>query len=158
MLLNGWKEIAGYFKCGVRTVQRWHRDLHLPVTRVRSGKRGPVLANSENLQEWMDARSSVVTAGSLQQRSSALREQTKLMGSSFLWLELDTGRHFARLAKTSKLSSTVARRRQAARKAYDRLQHFLSRKTLPKSELKEFHEELREFRRELEQLGEVFNT
>ena len=158
MLLNGWKEIAGYLKCGVRTVQRWHRDLHLPVTRVRSGQRGPVLANSENLQVWMNARSSLVTAGSLQQRSSATMERTKQEGSTFMWLELETGRQFAKLAQASKHGSTADRRRQAARKAYDTLQHFLSRKTLPKSELKEFHEELREFRRELEQLGEIFNT
>jgi hypothetical protein len=30
-LLNGWKEIAGFFGRGVRTVQRWEQQLGLPV-------------------------------------------------------------------------------------------------------------------------------
>lgn len=159
MLLNGWKEIAAYLKCGIRTAQRWHRDFHLPVVRVRSGKRGPVMADSENLKKWMDHRSSGVAADNAQQRSSAIVERTTQEGSTVMWLELETGRSFARLARTSKHSSATVRRLQAARKAYDALQRHLSRNTpLPKSELNNFREELREFRRELEQLGEVSDT
>ena len=160
MILNGWKEIAAYLKCGIRTAQRWHRDFHLPVIRVRSGKRGPVLADSENLKEWMNLRSSEVTAGNIQQHTSATIERTMREGSTFMRVELETGRTLARLARTSKHSSAKVRRLKAARKAYDTLQRYLSRNTsrLPKSELKDFHEELREFRRELEQLGEVFDS
>ena len=32
--LNGWKEIAGFLGKGVRTVQRWERELGLPVHRL----------------------------------------------------------------------------------------------------------------------------
>ncbi len=153
MLLNGW-----YLKCGVRTAQRWHRDLHLPVIRVRSGKRGPVMADSENLKEWMNHRSSKVASENVQQHTSAAIGRSTRERSTFMWLELQTGRQFAKLALTSTNASTTNRRRQAARKAYDTLQRHLSRNApLPKSELKEFHEQLRQFRRELEQLGEVFN-
>ena len=159
MLLNSWKEIAEYLNCGVRTAQRWHRDLHLPVTRVRSGRRGPVMARSEALDDWMIHRSSSVTAMETWERSSAATERTVREGNSFLWLELETGQNFAELAKTSKHPATIGRRRRAARKAYDTIHHYLSRKTyLPKSQLKTFHEELRAFRRELEQLGEAFDT
>jgi hypothetical protein len=158
VLLNSWKEIAAHLKCGVRTAQRWQRELHMPVMRVRDSKRGAVIAESEALDEWMRRRSSLLTGEAAGRRASALTEQSKLMRSSSMWLELDTGRQFARLAKTSKVSSTVARRRQAARKAYDTLRHYLSQHAvLSKSELKDFHEGLREFRRELEQLGEVFD-
>jgi|SRR5215470_2281467 len=56
MVLNSWKEIAAYLKCGVRTVQRWERDLDLPVYRPRPGKRGPVCAFPGELQIWMRQR------------------------------------------------------------------------------------------------------
>ena len=116
------------------------------------------MAHSENLKEWMNIRSSEVTAGNIQQHTSAAIERTRREGSTFMWLELETGRTFARLARTSKHSSVKVRRLQAARKAYDTLQRHLSRNApLPKSELNDFREELREFRRELEQLGEVFD-
>jgi len=32
MILSGWKEIASYLHCGVRTVQRWEVD-GLPIYR-----------------------------------------------------------------------------------------------------------------------------
>ena len=32
--LDSWKEIAGYLKRDVRTVQRWERDFGLPVQRL----------------------------------------------------------------------------------------------------------------------------
>ncbi len=154
MLLNGWKEIATYLKCGVRTAQRWQRELHLPIIRVRDGKRGPVMAESHNLDEWLKHRSESVTNETVQRRTSAAD-----VNSNFLWVELETGRQFARLAKTSKNASTIARRRQAARLAYDTLQRYLSRKVyLSQFELKDFHDKLQEFRQELEQLGEVFDT
>jgi len=42
--LNSWKEIATYLSRGVRTVQRWERELKLPVHRIGKGKRSPVYA------------------------------------------------------------------------------------------------------------------
>jgi len=38
MILSGWKEIASYLHCGVRTVQRWEMD-GLPIRRPLPGKR-----------------------------------------------------------------------------------------------------------------------
>ncbi len=47
-LLNSWKEIAAYMGRGVRTVQRWERDLALPVRRL--GKERTIVApRSEKL-------------------------------------------------------------------------------------------------------------
>jgi hypothetical protein len=52
-LLNSWKEIAAYLDRGVRTVQRWERELHLPVRRIGSGKRSPVCATVKELNFWI---------------------------------------------------------------------------------------------------------
>jgi hypothetical protein len=40
--LDSWKEMAGYLKRGVRTVQRWEREAGLPVRRLAREKRGAV--------------------------------------------------------------------------------------------------------------------
>jgi hypothetical protein len=55
-VLNSWKDIADYLHCGVRTAQRWERDLQLPVYRPRPGKRGPVCAFPAELQIWLRQR------------------------------------------------------------------------------------------------------
>jgi hypothetical protein len=52
--LNSWKEIANYLDRGVRTVQRWERELHLPVHRIGTGKRSPVYANIAELKFWLN--------------------------------------------------------------------------------------------------------
>jgi hypothetical protein len=51
--LNSWKEIAAYLGRGVRTVQRWERDLGLPVHRRNDGLRSPVFATTVELDQWM---------------------------------------------------------------------------------------------------------
>ncbi len=52
MILSGWKEIAGYLHCGVRTVQRWEAE-GLPVHRPAPYKRSHVIAHSEELDCWV---------------------------------------------------------------------------------------------------------
>lgn len=52
-MLNSWKEIAAYLGRGVRTVQRWERDLRLPVHRIGKGKRAPVYATVSELRFWL---------------------------------------------------------------------------------------------------------
>jgi hypothetical protein len=52
MLLNGWKEISNHVQRSVRTVQRWER-LGLPVTRITNSTRSPVIARSEEIDQWL---------------------------------------------------------------------------------------------------------
>lgn len=52
MILSGWKEIASYLHCGVRTVQRWEAE-GLPVHRPAPHKRSHVIAHSEELDRWV---------------------------------------------------------------------------------------------------------
>jgi predicted DNA-binding transcriptional regulator AlpA len=53
-VLNSWKEIAAYVGRGVRTVQRWERELGLPVRRPL-GKR-KVVALRQEIDAWISRR------------------------------------------------------------------------------------------------------
>ena len=55
MILKGWKDIAKYLGCGVRTVQRWEK-LGVPVRRPTKGARSAVMATTEELAAWLKAR------------------------------------------------------------------------------------------------------
>lgn len=57
-VLSGWKDIARYLGKGVRTVQRYERELHLPVRRV-SGTRGSVTTTKSDLDNWLKSSPTV---------------------------------------------------------------------------------------------------
>ncbi len=59
IVLNSWKEIASHVGRGVRTVQRWERDLGMPVRRPRAKSRSAVIAMSDEIDAWL--RSSPTT-------------------------------------------------------------------------------------------------
>lgn len=59
--LQSWREIAGYFKRSVRTVQRWERVSGLPVRRPRPGPRSPVLAFPGELDQWLHSLPTIAT-------------------------------------------------------------------------------------------------
>ncbi|MGC2694234.1 MAG: hypothetical protein WA738_00430 [Candidatus Angelobacter sp.] len=54
-VLNSWKEVAEYMGRGVRTVQRWERELNLPVRRPRGKSRSAVIAFKSELDRWLRA-------------------------------------------------------------------------------------------------------
>jgi hypothetical protein len=71
--LTSWKEIAAYFGRGVRTVQRWEREVGLPVRRPKHGGKGRILAVPKELDAWVRSRphdSSNDAASRLKQLSS----------------------------------------------------------------------------------------
>lgn len=51
-LLNGWKEIAAWLGRSVRSVQRWERELRLPVHRIRAVEGQTVYARRSELEAW----------------------------------------------------------------------------------------------------------
>lgn len=53
--LCGWKEIANYLGKGVRTVQRYERQMALPVRRPAGKPRGSVIATKAELDGWVGA-------------------------------------------------------------------------------------------------------
>ena len=155
MLLNSWKEIAAYLKCGVRTAQRWQRDLHMPVMRVRDSQRGPVIADTKELDDWIRRRSSEVSSDRYTTAFETLAQKTAEKGLRFLLIELTAGRQYAKLAQETTNALVTARRKKGAQRAYDTIQrHLTFAKGLPTAELKKFNAELRELASELKKLGE----
>lgn len=53
-VLSGWKDIANYLGKGVRTVQRYERELGLPIRRPNGKWLGSVIASSEELDAWVN--------------------------------------------------------------------------------------------------------
>ncbi|MGB6745508.1 MAG: tetratricopeptide repeat protein [Terracidiphilus sp.] len=58
--LDSWKEIAAHLKRDITTVQRWEKREGMPVHRHLHAKRGSVYALAEELDAWMQSRSSPV--------------------------------------------------------------------------------------------------
>jgi hypothetical protein len=60
-MLNGWKEIAAFLGKSVRSVQRWERDLGLPVRRINTPDHGQIVyASRSEIEQWrqrMDRKS-----------------------------------------------------------------------------------------------------
>jgi hypothetical protein len=53
-VLSGWKGIGRYLGKGVRTVQRWERELGLPVRRTKNqGLKSAVLALQTEIDAWV---------------------------------------------------------------------------------------------------------
>lgn len=52
-LLDSWKEIAAYLGRGVRTVQRWENNLHLPVRRAPGKPHSSIVAFKSELDHWL---------------------------------------------------------------------------------------------------------
>jgi hypothetical protein len=54
-LLTSWKEIASYLGKSIRTVQRWERELGLPVRRPNRHLSGIVIVDQQELDAWLAA-------------------------------------------------------------------------------------------------------
>ena len=52
-ILSSWKEIALYVGRSVRTVQRWEREIGLPVHRPNAKSEGVVVALPAELDAWV---------------------------------------------------------------------------------------------------------
>jgi TolB-like protein/tetratricopeptide (TPR) repeat protein len=50
--IESWGEIAAYLRREIRTVQRWERNLGLPIHRLQVGKQGSVYAYPSELDKW----------------------------------------------------------------------------------------------------------
>jgi hypothetical protein len=53
--LSGWKEIANYLGKGVRTVQRYERELDLPVRRPAGKPHAAVIVTKAEVDAWVAA-------------------------------------------------------------------------------------------------------
>jgi hypothetical protein len=82
--LDGWKEIAAHLGRGVRTAQRWERELGLPVRRLGTGGAEVVYAFKEELDAWLLRQSR--TGGEVQIGGSTGDERAVDSGRSRGWI------------------------------------------------------------------------
>src|SRR4051812_31615831 len=59
--LSSWKEIASYLGRSVRTVQRWERELGLPIRRIESGRRPIIITSTAEVEDWVQKNSAAMT-------------------------------------------------------------------------------------------------
>jgi hypothetical protein len=52
-VLTSWKDIAKFLGKGVRTVQRWEKELGLPVRRPKQARKSAVLAIPSEIDGWV---------------------------------------------------------------------------------------------------------
>jgi hypothetical protein len=84
-VLTGWKSIARHLGMGVRTIQRYERQMGLPIRRPAGKMRGAVLATKSELDAWVAAspiRKSFQLANATLEASSltALKNSVEQMG------------------------------------------------------------------------------
>jgi len=75
----GWKEIGEHLRISVRTVQRWERELGLPVHRVPGSSGHSVFAVADEIDRWLEA--GAPRAGAPQE---AVPERRRLAGLAAL--------------------------------------------------------------------------
>jgi hypothetical protein len=166
-ILNSWKEIATYLDRGVRTLQRWERDEHLPIRRVGAGERAPVFAFSVDINKWLrkhhtTAPANHITAAQADSRklvaaSQQLVSTLQRSGADFLFLDLDIALMMATSALTAGADTQKkARRQRIARRAYDTILYLSQRLKMTRQKGRELKEKLPVVRRTLEELGERF--
>jgi hypothetical protein len=55
-VLTSWKDIGKYLGKGTRTVQRWEKELALPVRRTKQGSKSVVLAIPAEINAWVQSQ------------------------------------------------------------------------------------------------------
>ena len=77
-VLSGWKDIAHYLGRGVRTVQRYERELGLPVRRPSGHPAGAVLAVKSELDSWVKLAPGAAASSDASQRPSQVYLSSEL--------------------------------------------------------------------------------
>jgi len=67
--LESWGEIASYLRREIRTVQRWERNLGLPIHRLAVGKQAAVFAYPSELDKWYKERETRIERDDLEAQS-----------------------------------------------------------------------------------------
>jgi len=73
-LLQGWKGIATELERSVRTVQRWERNLNLPVHKLGKGRVCPVFAFKDELHLWLRSNGAYAPNGNAARSRSGFQE------------------------------------------------------------------------------------
>jgi hypothetical protein len=146
-IFSGWKEIANYFGKGVRTVQRYERELRLPVHRPAGRSHAAVIATKAELDAWVAASAKRML---YRWPASQLNEN----GSKFLLIDSEIALTFAGIALGA-TSNEIKRRRttRTARRAYDTIMRLRNHIELNDQDRERLDANLARLQSELQQLG-----
>src|SRR5262249_7600174 len=159
MILTGWKQIASHLGYGTRTIQRWEQ-IGLPIKRVTSSGRSPVVADSEELDAWLlrrttDRGSKSPAPWANIRTSKELRGHLRGVDVEFLHTEIQLGLTMAKIARELRHDEKEERNRANARKAYDTVLRFIPKlKGLTAEEAAKFKVGLAQLKSALQKLGE----
>jgi hypothetical protein len=83
-VLHGWKEISGYSRRSVRTLQRWTREFNFPVHNIAHTRRSPVCAYPHEIDAWLEHRpnNAIESREQLLHRIEQLESQLKELRES----------------------------------------------------------------------------
>jgi len=152
-ILSGWKEIANYLGKGVRTVQRYEREMGLPIYRPAGKSSAAVVATRTELEEWATTphgrMDSVAKRRSLESRTNKLR-------AGFLQIDCEIALTFASIASGTRDQEKRRRTTQIARTAYDTIMRLRKDTGLSDAQADKLEADLRRLRNELQTLGQKF--
>jgi hypothetical protein len=133
-VLSGWKDIANYLGKGVRTVQRYERQQHLPVRRISGKTTGSVIATTADLDAWV---SGGFTRPNARRNLTTLGRRFNQLKAEFLRIDSEIALTFSAIALISNSSERRNHMALAARKAYNAI--MCLRQGVDLSELEKSH-------------------
>lgn len=151
-IFSGWKEIANYLGKGVRTVQRYERELGLPIHRPSGKSAGAVIATKAELDGWVNA--SPTQVGSMRKRWPS--ERTNRMGAEFLQIDSEIALTFSGMALGASDKEKRRRTTKTARRAYDTIMRLRKGIALTDAQTEKLDANVQRLKSELQRLGEVF--
>ena len=150
-ILSGWKEIASYLGKGVRTIQRYERELRLPVYRPAGKSSSSVIALKTELDRWVKG-----VPVQLDERAMRLRAQTNNIGAQFLQVDAEVALTFVGMALKARSPEKRDRQADAARKAYDTIMRLRQKFDLSEPQRDKLDASLRRLKSELHELQKKF--
>src|SRR5215831_20149916 len=111
-LLSGWKEIADHLHLNVRTAQRWEK-LGLPVRRPYESTCSPVIADSEELDQWA-TRKQTGAGKHILETSRGLMEQLSKLQSAQRRTSRQTRRLLSQIAVAQSTQRQLVRSLRAS--------------------------------------------
>lgn len=148
--VSGWKEIAAYLGTSVRSVQRYERELNLPVHRPAGKSGGMVITTKAELDGWIAATPTQIHRSPIVQDARNRRNRVE---AAFLRIDSEIALTFASLALTSSDPEKRRRRAQAARKAYETIMQLRKNVDLSAEQNDRLDANLQKLQSELRTLG-----
>jgi hypothetical protein len=149
--LSGWKEIASYMGKGVRTVQRYEREMGLPIHRHPGQVVGAVLVIRSELDRWV---AHMPTKSDVEPRLRATFRRSNTVGANFLQIDTEIGLTFSTIAVETNDLEKRKRTTRTARRAYDTITRLRKQIELSDAEGAKLDGTLLRLKSNLQKLGE----